>query len=169
MSQRTCALRTGRALVPSARSPRRCVSESAGEDGWSWALRGGREEVREAGFGLCVLATWRCWWRRGGKTTQTLLKWEFGSVFHRVVLSQLDYLRAGKNAETLVKFKTSLWMRPGWTRACFWTWLRYIRAGIWSCAAFTQNSDKLFLAASFSPSCFFCLLLSDPTLVFGFF
>lgn len=30
--------------------------------------------------------------------------------FHRVVLSQLDSLRAGKNAETFVNFKTSLWM-----------------------------------------------------------
>lgn len=118
---------------------------------------------------LCVLGTWCWWWRRGGETTQTLLKSEFGSAFHRVVLSQLDYLRAGKNAETFVNFKTSVWMRPGWMRACFWTWLRYIRAGIWSSAAFTQNSDKLFLAAGFSPSCLFCLLLSDPTLVFGFF
>lgn len=73
------------------------------------------------------------------------------------------------NAETFVNFKSSLWMRPGWMRACFWTWLRYIRAEIWSCAAFTQNSDKLFLAASFPPSCLFYPLLFDLNLGFGLF
>lgn len=138
---------------------RRAVSDSAGEDEWSRArrpLRGGREEVREAEPELCELGTW-CWWRRAlGPLLENYKKGSEIRVltrFHRVVLGELDSLRAFKNAQTFVNFKSSLWMRPGWMRACFWTWLRYIRAGIWSCAAFTQNSDKLFLAARFPSSC----------------
>ena len=139
-------MRTGCALVPSARSSRRCASDCArrrcgelgalsapgrrrgGEGSRGWALCAGDLPLVEtrswnAGFDDVLTAScWGCW------------------------------------IETVVNFKSSLWMQPGRMRACFWTWLCYIRAGIWSCAAFTKNSDKLFLAASFLPSCFFYLL-----------
>lgn len=103
------------------------------------------------------------------RSGQTLLKLEFWCLrFVFTALGEFDSLRAGKNAETFVNFKSRLWMRSGWKLACVWTWLRYISTGIWSCAASTQNSDTLFWQL-LSPSCLFYLLLSDLILRYGSF